>query len=209
MLFTTIGAILLGIYTNYMQPLFDFRAYKVGKDIPAQMQPSEPLKFSYIMTKNGEEKTFDKYPTDTTWAFKEMKILNEEAKPKITDYALWNAQGDFTQESFKGEKVFFIIQNINHYYEGAIPEIKSMADSLSKKGKSVALLTSAGEADFEAFRKNNSLDIPYYFGDEKVLKTIGRVNPTLWILKNGIVKGKWSGYALPSIGTIENAFDAK
>ena len=66
-----------------------------------------------------------------------------------------------------------------------------------------------GEADFEAFKRSNSLDIPYYFGDEKVLKTIGRVNPTLWILKNGIVKGKWSGYALPSINTIENAFDAK
>ena len=205
MLFTTIGAVLLGIYTNYMQPLFDFRAYAVGKNIPTQMKPSEPLRFSYTMTKNGEEKIFDKYPTDTTWIYKEMKVLNEEAKPKITDYALWNDAGDFTQESFKGEKVYFIVQNLHHYYEKGMPELDLLADSLSKKGKNVAYITSAGGADFEAFRKENAITQPFYFGDEKVLKTIARVNPTIWILNNGIVKGKWSGYALPKLNELEEA----
>lgn len=205
MLFTTMAAVLLGIYTNYLQPLFDFRAYAVGKNIPKQMQPSEPLKFSYTMTKNGEDKVFDKYPTDTTWKYKEMTVLNPDAKPKITDYAIWNNEGDFTQESFKGEKVFFIIQNIKNPYEKALPEIKTLADSLVKKGKVVALLTSTGGADFEAFMKKNDLNLPYYFGDEKVLKTIGRVNPTLWIMKEGVVKGKWSGYKLPKSTTIEKS----
>lgn len=207
MLFTTMAAILLGIYTNYMQPLLDFRAYAVGKNIPAQMQPSEPLKFSYTMVKNGEEKVFDKYPTDTTWQYKSMEVLNEDAKPKITDYAIWNTQGDFTKESFNGKKIYFLIQNIKHYREKAIPEIKVLADELTKKGKSVAIITSTGEADFEAFRKKNDLNIPFYFGDEKVLKTIGRVNPTIWILKDGTVKGKWGGYALPTVETIEKAFE--
>ncbi len=209
MLFITIAAVLLGIYTNYMQPLFDFRAYAIGKNIPAQMKPSEPLKFSYTMVKNGLEKTFDKYPTDTTWQYKSMEVLNEDAKPKITDYALWNDAGDFTQESFKGEKVFVIIQNLKHYYENGIPELKKIADGLTQKGKTVVLVTSAGGADFEAFKKNNALNQPFYFGDEKVLKTIARVNPTLWILKDGIVKGKWSGYALPKIEEIEKSFNAK
>lgn len=204
-----VASILLGIYTNYMQPLFDFRAYAVGKNVPAQMQPSEPLKFSYTMTKNGEEKVFEKYPTDTTWKYKEMTVLNAEAKPKITDYALWNDAGDFTQKSFKGEKVFFIIQNINHYNDAAIPKIKNLVAELTKKGKFVALITSSGGADFEAFMAKKGLKLPYYFGDEKVLKTIGRVNPTLWILKDGMVKGKWSGYGLPDIETIENYFSSK
>jgi hypothetical protein len=205
MLIVTLAAILLGIYTNYLQPLFDFRAYKVGADIPKSMQPTEPLRFSYTMTKNGEEKEFDKYPTDSTWIFKAMTVLNEEAKPKITDYAIWNAQGDFTKESFTGEKIYFIIQNIKKYNEAAIPDIKILADALIKKGKTVAILTSSGEDEFTIFANNNQLKIPFYFGDEKVLKTIGRVNPTLWIMKNGIVKGKWSGYAFPSVEEIEVA----
>lgn len=199
----------LGVYTNYMQPLLDFRAYAVGKNIPAQMKPSEPLQFSYTMTKNGEEKVFDKYPTDTTWKYKDMTVVNEDAKPKITDYALWNDAGDYTQESFKGEKVFFIVQNLKYYREPAIPEIKKLAESLAKKGKTVALITSAGGADFEAFMKKNQLVMPYYFGDEKVLKTIGRVNPTVWVMKEGTVKGKWSGYSLPSESDILSALDAK
>jgi uncharacterized membrane protein YphA (DoxX/SURF4 family) len=205
MLFITIGATLLGIYTNYMQPLFDFRAYKVGASIPNSMQPSEQLRFSYTMTKNGEDKVFEKYPTDTTWKYKDMQVLNEEAKPKITDYALWNDSGDYTQESFKGEKIFFIVQNIKHYNEVAIPEIKALADTLTKKGKTVALITSSGGADFEVFMKKYYLNLPYYFGDEKVLKTIGRVNPTLWILKDGVVKGKWSGYGFPKADVILEA----
>jgi uncharacterized membrane protein YphA (DoxX/SURF4 family) len=209
MLFTTMAAVLLGIYTNYLQPLFDFRAYAVGKNIPKQMIPSEPLKFTYVMTKNGEDKTFDKYPTDTTWKYKSMEVLNEDAKPKITDYALWNDSGDFTQESFKGEKVFFIVQNVRHYFEKGMPDLKLLADSLSRTGLSVSLVTSSGGADFEAFKRKYSITQPFYFGDEKVLKTIARVNPTLLILKNGTVKGKWSGYKLPKVKEIEKAFSSK
>ncbi len=209
MTITTIGAILLGIYTNYMQPLFDFRAYKVGANIPMAMKPSKPLQFSYTMVRNGEEKTFDKYPTDTTWQYKVMTVLNEDAKPKITDYALWNDQGDFTQESFKGDRIYFIIHNSKHYYENAMPQIKSLTELLAKKGKNVALLTSAGAAEFEPLLKKYGLSTPYFFADEKVLKTIGRVNPTLWILNNGIVKGKWSGYAMPNVDEIETALHAK
>jgi uncharacterized membrane protein YphA (DoxX/SURF4 family) len=205
MLFTTMAAVLLGIYTNYMQPLFDFRAYAIGKNIPKQMKPSEPLRFSYTMVKNREEKIFDKYPTDTTWKYKAMTVINEEAKPKITDYAIWNDAGDFTQESFNGEKVYFIVQNTKHYFEKGMPDLKALADTLVQNGNTVALLTSAGGADIEAFKNKYGFNIPYYFGDEKVLKTIGRVNPTIWIMNNGIAKGKWSGYKLPKAKVIEEA----
>jgi uncharacterized membrane protein YphA (DoxX/SURF4 family) len=202
MLFTTIAAVLLGIYTNYMQPLFDFRAYKVGNNIPKSMKASAPLVFNYTMTKNGVDKVFDKYPTDTTWVFKEMVLMNEEAKPKITDYAIWNAQGDFTQESFKGKKAYFIIQNVHHTYESILPDMTILADSLQKKGIEVAILTSAAEADFNAFKAKNKINIPYFYGDEKVLKTIARVNPTLWIMNNGQVRGKWSGYNFPKLSEV-------
>jgi len=43
-------------------PFIDFRAYKVGVNIPDNMQPSEPLQYSYVMKKDGELLTMDQYP---------------------------------------------------------------------------------------------------------------------------------------------------
>ena len=91
-------------------PMFDFRPYKVGANIKKNMEPSEPLRYVYFMERNGETKEFTEYPTDTTWKFKTMEVANPDAKPKITDYSLWNDEGDFTQQSFEGNKLFLIVR---------------------------------------------------------------------------------------------------
>src|SRR4030095_15312126 len=89
----TVLALGVGIYANLHEPFIDFRAYKTGNDLPALMKPSEPLRYKYIMEKNGERKEFETYPTDTTWVYKEMVPLNPEAGPKITDFSVWNDEG--------------------------------------------------------------------------------------------------------------------
>ena len=94
-------------------PFIDFRPYKVGNYIPDLMEPSEELKYSYIMEKNGRRYEFDNYPNDESFTFKEIKLLNPEAEPKISDYSLWNEDGDFTNESFLGNKLFIIIHDVN------------------------------------------------------------------------------------------------
>ena len=43
-------------------PFIDFRAYKVGNYIPDLMEPSEELKYSYIMEKDGRSYEFETYP---------------------------------------------------------------------------------------------------------------------------------------------------
>ena len=77
------------------------------------MLPSEELKYSYIMEKDGRDYEFENYPLDNTFNFKEIKLLNPEAEPKITDYNLWNDDGDFTNESFTGNKLFIILHDVN------------------------------------------------------------------------------------------------
>ena len=77
------------------------------------MEPSEDLKYSYIMEKNGITYDFDSYPNDDSYTFKELKLLNPEAEPKITDYNIWNEDKDMTKESFLGNKLFIIIHDID------------------------------------------------------------------------------------------------
>ena len=112
-IFTSVISLVISYTAINFLPFIDFRPYKVGNYIPDLMQPSEELKYSYIMEKNGRNYEFDNYPNDESFTFKEIKLLNPEAEPKISDYSLWNEDGDFTNESFLGNKLFIVIHDVN------------------------------------------------------------------------------------------------
>jgi len=193
-----LGCLGLGVYAIRHLPPYDGLAYAVGQSIPRNMKPSEPLRFRYIMTKGEETKEFDQYPTDTTYKFKEMVLLNEGAKPKITDYRVWNDSTDFTEESFRGNKLFILVQDVQKANQSTLDEIKTLVRSLEGSAVTPLLLTSSPQAEFEAFRHEHQLALPYFFVDFKVAKTISRSNPGLWLLHEGVVKGKWSYLDVPT-----------
>ena len=80
MVMTFISSVAIGIGVRALGhlPYFDFLPYKVGNDIGKLMKPAEPARYRYTMTRNGETKEFDQYPTDTTWKYKAMVSLNPE-----------------------------------------------------------------------------------------------------------------------------------
>lgn len=189
----------LGVYAIRHLPPYDGLAYAVGQSIPANQKPSEPLRFEYVMEKEGETYRFEQYPTDTTLKFKEMILLNENAKPRITDYRLWDDSTDFTQESFRGKKLFFIVQDVHKANVGTVDVVKNLLTSLRGTDVRPVVLTSSPRADFEAFRQQHGFGaVPYYFADFKVLKTILRTNPGLWLLRDGTVRGKWGYLDVPT-----------
>ena len=190
---TTVLTLGLGIYAIEFLPPLDLLPYAVGKSVPAQMKPSEPLRYKYILEKGGKTSTFEQYPTDTTYKFREMVLINESAKPKITDYRVWNDSlgGDFTQETFKGPKLFVIIKSTENIDAGSIPAIRSLVRDLQGSPVETFILTSVSDDAINAFRAQYQLDLKYYKVDATVLKTIMRSNPGTWLLKDGVVRGKW------------------
>ncbi len=202
----TVLTVGLGVWAIRYLPPLDLLAYALGKSIPAQMKPSEPLRFSYVMTKNGKEYTFDKYPTDTTYKFSKMLTLNESAKPKITDYRLWNdATGDFTEQSFQGNKLFVIVKDPADIDAGTVPALRTLAANLAGTGVTPLLLTSTSDEAINAFKKEFLLNLPTYKADATVLKTIMRADPGTWLLSNGVVKGKWHNNRTPTKETVLQA----
>lgn len=193
----------LAFYAVRYLPPYDGLAYAVGENIPANMKNRDPFRFKYLMIKDGKETEFDQYPSDTTYQFKEMiGPLNPDAGPRITDYRLWNGDTDFTQDSFQGNHLFLIIQDVKKVNLSTIDNIRALLKSLEGSSVKPAILTSSPEDDFNAFRHEYQLAVPYYFADFKVLKTIVRSNPGLWLLSNGTVRGKWSYASVPSKETI-------
>jgi uncharacterized membrane protein YphA (DoxX/SURF4 family) len=194
-IFVSVLCLVLGIYAIQHLPFIDFRAYRVGNNIPQQMQPEEQPVFEYVFLKkeNGEEVTSEKYLTDTT-AYKYLRVrqTNEgKTRAKITDYGVTSVEGeDVTQQTFEGNKLLFTIYDVNEASTTNLESIKKLIEGLDGKVEMMALTSSGGDK-FETFRHENQLAIPYYFADATVLKTIIRSNPgiSLWI--NGTVYGNW------------------
>lgn len=196
---TTVLTLGLGVYAISFLPPLDLLPYAVGKSVPAQMKPSEPLRYRYVMEKNGKTETFEQYPTDTTYKFKEMQLVNESAKPKITDYRVWNDEGDFTQQTFEGKKLFIIVKKTTDVDAGSLPAIRALVDGLKGSDVKPYILTSVSDKEINAFQNEFQLTgVPYYKVDATVLKTIMRSNPGTWLMQDGVVRGKWHYNTTPS-----------
>src|SRR5690606_1684802 len=78
--------------------------------------------------------------------------------------------------------LLLIMYDVNKASTKNIADIVKLTNSLEGKVEMMAL-TSSGATDFETFRHEHQLAVPYYFADATVLKTIIRSNPgiTLWI----------------------------
>ena len=198
---TTICLIVSYTAINFL-PFIDFRTYKIGNNIPQMMLPSEELKYSYIMEKDGRDYEFENYPLDNTFKFKEIKLLNPEAEPKITDYNLWNDDGDFTNESFTGNKLFIILHDVNkigiskNKVSEFINKVKILENGINFWVETI-IITSSDEKSIKNFKEKFDLNFKTVYGDATVLKTIIRSNPGFFLMRNGTVRGKWHFNSFP------------
>lgn len=208
MTFASAIAIGIGVRALGHLPYFDLLPYKVGNDIGQLMKPRAPLRYKYIMTKAGKTQEFTTYP-DSTWTYKSMVALNPEDGPKITDFRVWNDQGDYTPELLRGNKLVLIVQNTDKTDRDRYELInKLFADAKnSRRNITSLIITSSSPAEFDVFRHNANFAVPFYYADATVLKSIIRSNPGFLLLKDGVVKGKYHYHDIPSIGKVEEKLE--
>ncbi len=180
-------------------PYIDFRPYRVGNNIPAQMIAPEQPEIEYLFTKDGEKVRSMKYIADSTYHYESSQILNEDRiKPKITDYQVTGANGeDLTPATFKGPWLFIIMVDARKAGTSNIKDIRSLTQALDGKIQCL-VLTASSEQEIEMFRHENQLAVPYAFADATVLKTIIRANPGIALWKDGTVLGNWHFRDTPS-----------
>jgi uncharacterized membrane protein YphA (DoxX/SURF4 family) len=201
MLSTTLLSGFLAYYAIRYEAPIDFRAYAVGKNISEQMKSQEPPRYIYIMEKDGQEFRMEDYPTDPAYKYVSNELLNEAAsKPKITDYSLWNDEGDFTQESLTEKRIFILVQNVDKANFSTFEDIKKLISEVTAKNANikVTILTSDTKETIDAFKAGQNFNFPFYYIDATVIKTIARSNPALWMLNEGTVVGKYSPHDIPS-----------
>lgn len=201
---TAFLSLFVGIFAVRNLPFIDFRAYRVGNKIPDQMIAAEAPKIEYTFLKDGKEILSEKFlMEDQGYKYLSSRVLNEEeAKPKITDYAVYTSSGeDITQETFQGPLVMLIIYNTEKASSNNIDQIRSLMSGLDGKVRTL-ILTASTEEQIEQFRHDHQLAVPFAFADATVLKTIIRSNPGITFWKDGVVKGNWHHNNTPTVNEI-------
>jgi uncharacterized membrane protein YphA (DoxX/SURF4 family) len=191
----TLISTFIALWALWHLPFIDFRSYAVGNDLKKMMRAEEQGRYEYVMEKDGKEYRFSEYPSDTTYTYKDAILLNpDKAHPKITDLHVWDDEGDYTDEMLTGIKMIYIFHHVKNVHEGHLEEMRNL---YKQSEIETWILTSAPYAEIEPFRHKYQLPFPFYFADATVLKTIMRSNPGIWLLKDGVVVGKWHHNDVP------------
>jgi uncharacterized membrane protein YphA (DoxX/SURF4 family) len=184
-------------------PLIDCLPYKKGNNIlelrkmPANAIPDK-YEYSFIYEKGGkkEEFTADKIP-DSPWSYVDRKqtLVQKGSNnvPLINDFSLTTELGNDSTEailSTAGE-YYILFEADPTSYEKEWKEDIEVADRITSKGKKIYIVTSQ-PAKVKAHFGNKLGGIPLLTCDATVLKTIARVDPTLYIMNGPVVIDKMS-----------------
>jgi len=198
------GVIIVGGFMAYNMthlPIWDFRPYKVGNNLPALMEmpdDAEPDQYeiSFVYEKDGQQQEFtlDNYPkNDSTWTFvrQNSRLVKKGYEPPIHDFEILTMDyEDITYDILESEEeVTLVIM-----YDLAKVDRKQM-DKLMyiiHEHSRVYFLTGSGEDEVIAFAEELGLDeetmmSTFCYTDPVTLKTIVRANPGVVVLKNGTV----------------------
>jgi len=224
--------IFIGLFTfrNYIfDPLFDFRPYKTGANIPELMNVEDGKGREEVSTlvyaKDGVEKEFteDNFPwEDSTWVFVRMdtKVIKEGETPPIKDFSITKLefnqsktevenQVDITQEVLSDSNYVFLmispsLTEMNMSYLSNFEDVKNYADY---EGYKFYCLTASVTEDILDWAKTNTINFDFCTTDERALKTVIRINPGLILLKNGIVINKWADINVPAEEDLNKPLD--
>ncbi|PTX44195.1 putative membrane protein YphA (DoxX/SURF4 family) [Christiangramia gaetbulicola] len=181
-------------------PVFDFRPYKIGNNIPEKMKIPEGAEqaevvYSWKFKVKGEEKIIKNngaYPqVDGEFIGVETTQTGENAIAPIHDFVIEGEEGDITNEVLTADKVLLIVTyNLRATEKDGYKAVKSLSEEAMKKGYKVIGLTASGPEFQSELKKEFDLNFDFYQTDETALKTIVRSNPGFLTLNNGTITQK-------------------
>ena len=194
----------------YYLPIFDFRPYHIGVNIPRGMEIPKGAKLpqfktTFIMEKNGQRKEFtlDNYP-DASWKFIDSKTVqtSEGYIPPIHDFSITdNKTGlDLTNSvlGHKGYTFLLIAPHLETADDSNFGDIDRLYEYAQSYDIPFYCLTASTAKAIKRWIDLTGAEYSFCITDEAVLKTIIRSNPGLLLLKDGTIINKWSHNNLPN-----------
>ncbi|MBP7504924.1 MAG: DoxX family protein [Prolixibacteraceae bacterium] len=211
------------VYSIRHEPLFDFRPYKVGVNIPEAMAiPADAPRdvyentFYYKNRQSGEVKKFteENYPWQDTlhWEFHSMDepvLVKKGYTPPIHGFSIESREGDNVYEFFLFDEnyVFMLVAyDLEKSSRKHQDKINALASWAMENGSSFICLTSTLFEKCDQFAAETGAPYEFFHADEIELKTIIRSNPGLIVLKNGTIVAKYHHNDIPTPEAFREAF---
>jgi uncharacterized membrane protein YphA (DoxX/SURF4 family) len=208
----TILTIFLQWYVLRNLPLVDCLPYKPGNNIlELRKMPANAIQdkfeYAFVYEKDGVQKEF-KSSADSTWKFVERKqtLIQKGSNniPIINDFSLTTEAGnDSTEDILNSKELYYLmyIKDLEGYPKNWDGDVTFILKALAAN-KKIYVVTSQVAKLKEYFGKSlkGKLEsIQFLSCDATVLKTVARVNPTLYLMNGPVVKQKWSWTAFKNI----------
>lgn len=206
--------LVIGFVGYNVQPLVDFRSYKVGTEfIPKNS--SDNITFNFIYEKNGIKQSFDidSLP-DSTWTFVERTKIGSDSTTNhsITIYDLNN--NDVTSEVItnEGEQIILLFPEIK-YADISYSFMTNEMDNYIKNrgGELIGIFATNDKKQIKDWVDRSLIQWPIYTAEDTSIKEIARGKGSVVYLKDGIIQWKRTLSSIPtdifSISNSENAFE--
>lgn len=191
----------MGYWVLNHLPLKDFRAYKVGTNIPDAMKipddaPKSVVEMIFIYNVNGVNKEFKEkdlmsIPEGATFVDRKDNVISEGYVPPIHDFTMEKDGSDYKDELLKEPKLLvFVAYDLMKSDEKGMLKLEALNKKAQSKGYKVIGMTASIPDDIKNISKKYGYTFDFYFCDGTTLKTIERANPSIVVLESGTIKQK-------------------
>jgi len=205
MLATTFFSFALQWYTLKYLPLVDCLPFKKGNNISEKMKippGARPDSFAirFVYEKGGKLYEFsatDLPPDLGTYTYKERKdklIRKGDAEPPIKGFILTSMTDVDSTEAilqYPGHSIFYFTSGNGKNEWSGKNDLSGVLSAATGKGMPVYALTPNAGALKKQFDKAG-WNYPIFKLDYTAYRTASRADPTIYLIKNGTIEGKWS-----------------
>ena len=186
-------------------PVIDFRPYKVGADI-RELTTAVPDKYKMVsLYERGDEHCFfyeDTVPGEG-WEFVEMRSVVDVAgrKAVIDNFSILDWEDDYDIADDILTDTGYVCLVVSDFVEEAstnrIDRVNDLYDYCVENGLQFYMATASGEDEVEFWQKRTGAEYGLHWADKALLRDMTRANPGLLLIKDGVIKGKWTASDIP------------
>lgn len=206
------------VFNAMYEPIIDFRAWKEGnRMVPKPEDQKPPVSYAlYKNNKTNQEREFgmdelmqayqDEPDFIDKWTFISSRVINTNTVA-ADGFSMLDVITDKDQSlevlSHPGVSFIFTIVDLESPSKKAIERIKEFEIQANEFGCQTVIITSSSIKKWADFtEKYDWKDIVIYSTDDKAIETMMRSNPGIVMMKDGVVKKKWSWRVLPEFSEL-------
>ena len=222
----TLATFGFGIYCYLYLPVWDFLPYKKGNDInyimnhiPEGERASDSIQVQFVMQKGSDSVKvstleYAQYAAKGySFVRQDRKMIIEGYKSPIHDFAIYNlATGEDLKDKVlqsNDYQLLFVMPFLSETDLSCLENINRLYEWTKSQKVNFYALSSASLKPVKEFKKKYGISFEIFAADQKMLMTMARYNPTLYVFKGSIVIEKYSGNNLPDPAVLEEIIRVK